>query len=153
MVESGQTAKPVGRAQLIAVALVAVVLFAGYQVQKHREGPRPTRRNAGVVVFSASSPETRLATLQLSGRPDHVDSTVKRFAGLLDILGGDCPADTRAGLADLTVRSVRSLRRQGIAATPTEVLGGVLGFVDIGATAHCTRFFARYVARRQSQGN
>src|SRR5262249_58954561 len=97
---------PVGRRHAVAVALVAVLLFAGYQVQKHREGPRPARRNADVVVFSASSPETRLTTLQLSERPDHVDSTIKRFSGLLDILGGDCPADTRAGLAALTVRGV-----------------------------------------------
>ncbi len=142
-----------GRAHVIGVALAAVLLFVGYQVQKHREGPPPPRPHADTVRFSATSPETRLATLQLGVRPDHANSTVKRFSGLLDIFIADCPANTRRGLADLTVRSVETLRSDGIPATPTEVLGGVLGFVDIGATAYCSRFFTRYVARRRHAGS
>jgi hypothetical protein len=152
VVEWRQKAKPVGRAHVIGVALVAVLLFAGYQVQKHREGPPSPRRHADIVVFSPTSPETRLATLQLGLRPDHANSTVKRFSGLLDIFIADCPANTRRGLADLTIRSVTALRRDGIQATPTEVLGGVLGFVDMGATAECSAFFERYVTRRRRDG-
>ncbi len=153
MVARGQSAKPVGRPHVIGVALIAVLLFVGYQVQKHREGPPPPRAHADTVVFSATSPETLLATLQLGVRPDHANSTVKRFSGLLDIFIADCPANTRRGLADLTVRSVRTLRRDGIPATPTEVLGGVLGFADIGATADCSRFFTRYIVQRRQVGS
>lgn len=152
MAEWRQNVKPVGRAHVIGVILVAVLLFAGYQVQKHREGTPPQRRDADVVVFSPTSPETRLAALQLGLRPDHANSTVKRFSALLDILGADCPADTRRRLADLTVRSVTALRHGGIAATPTEVLGGVLGTVHIGATADCSGFFSRYAAERRKAG-
>ncbi len=153
MAEWRHQAKRVGRGNAIGVALVAILLFAGYQVQKHREGPQPARRNADVVVFSSTSPETRLATLQLGVRADHANSTVKRFSVLLDILAADCPADTRRGIADFTVRSVRTLRHDGIPATPTEVLGGVLGTPDTGATAECSRFFTRYVAERRAKGS
>jgi hypothetical protein len=144
--------KPVGRGQLIAVALIAVGLFVGYQVQKHREGT-PTPRRSAEVVFSATSPETRLAALQLAERPDHANSTVKRFAALLDILAADCPADSRHGLADLTVRTVMELRHGGIPATPTEVMGGVVGAPDIGGTERCAGFFRRYVALRRQEGD
>lgn len=151
VVESGRKAKPIGRAQVIGVALIAVGLFAGYHVVKHRQGTPPPRRNADVVVFSPTSPETRLATLQLGPRPDHANSTVKRFSALLDILGADCPSDTRRDLADLTIRSVTALRRGGIPATPTEVLGGVLGSPGIGGSDVCARFFSGYVAVRRSE--
>jgi len=152
VVEWGRKAKPVGRAHVIGAALIALLLFAGYQVQKHREGPPRVRPHADLVVFSPTSPETRLATLQLGLRPDHADSTVKRFSGMLDILIADCPADTRRGVAELAVRAVTALRRDGIPATPTEVLGGVLGSVDIGSTDTCSRFFGRYVAQRRRAG-
>jgi len=148
----GQRAKPVGRAHAIGLVAVAVLLYGGYLVQKHREGPVAPRPHADVVVFSPTSPETRLATLQLGQRPDHADPTVKRFSGLLDILVADCPSNTRSGLAGLTVRSVSALRHEGIAATPTQVLGGVFAAQDIGATDECSRFFSRYVARRRAGG-
>ena len=78
---------------------------------------------------------------------------MKRFSGLLDVLIADCPADTRRRLADLTVRGVGSLRQSGIPATPTEVLGGVLGAVDIGSTDACAPFFRRYIALRRKEGS
>ncbi len=142
--------KPVGRAQLVAVGFVAILLFAGYAVQKHREGP--SSAHAQTVPFLPTSPEARLTAIQLGERPDHVNSTLKRFASLLDILAADCPANTRRGLADLTVDSIRKLRGGGIRATPTEVLGGVVGATDIGATTGCTGFFRRYVAMRRREG-
>ena len=94
-------------------------------------------------------PEGRLAAIQLGHRPDHVNSTVKRFAALLDILAADCPADSRSDLAALTVRSLRELERVGISGTPTQVLGGVIGSSDIGALSSCSGFFERYVATRR----
>ncbi len=141
--------KPVGRVELVTVALVALLLFAGFEVQKHLEGPSSAQ--AQTVTFSPASPEMLLTSIQPAQRPDHVDSTLKRFASLLDILAADCPANTRRGLADLTVASIRKLRHAGIEATPTEVLGGVVGATGIGATAQCSGFFRRYATERRTR--
>lgn len=150
MVESGENAKPVGLAHLVGACVVAILLLVGFEVQKHREGhPAPDAESAAI---SMESPEAHLAAIQLGRRPDHVNSTVKRFASMLDILEADCPANTRRNLADFTVTSLRDLHDSGISATPTQILGGVLGSSDIGALADCSRFFARYVTRRRDDG-
>ena len=76
-----------------------------FEIQKQREGT-PVPRAEGAAI-SLTGPEARLTAIQLGERPNHVNSTMKRFAALFDILGADCPATTRRELADLTVRSIR----------------------------------------------
>ncbi len=150
MIESVQNAKPVCRAHLVGACVLVILLIVGFEVQKHREG-RPAL-DAESAAISLESPEAHLAAIQLGRRPDHVNSTVKRFASMLDILEADCPANTRRNLAEFTVESRRDLHVSGIAATPTQILGGVLGSSDIGAFADCSRFFARYVTLRRHEG-
>jgi hypothetical protein len=75
---------------------------------------------------------------------------VKRLDSLLDLLAADCPADTRRGLADLTVTSIRELGQTGIRATPTQVLGGVAGLEDVGRVPRCAGYFERYVSDRRA---
>jgi hypothetical protein len=150
VVQSRQKAKPVGRVHLVVVCLVVILLVAGFEVQKHREGS--TAADAETAAISVKSPEGRLAAIQPVQRPDRLDSTVKRLASMLDILEADCPANTRRDLADLTVKSLHELERSGISASPTQILGGVLGSSDIGALSDCSRFFARYVTRRRHEG-
>jgi hypothetical protein len=150
VVQSRQKAKPVGRVHLVGVCLVVILLVAGFEVQKHREGTPAA--DATTASISVKSPEARLAALQPVQRPDRLSSTVKRLASMLDILEADCPANTRRDLADLTVRSRRELERSGISATPTQILGGVLGSTDIGSLSDCSRFFARYVTRARHEG-
>ena len=89
-------------------------------------------------------------TIQLSHRPGLANPTLKRFASTLDNLEADCPSNTRRDLGDLTVKSLRELRSAGIDATPNEILGGVLGALDMGSRAECSGFFARYVERRKA---
>jgi hypothetical protein len=138
--------KPVGRATLVAACLFVVALVAGMKVQQHREA-RPAPDPASFPI-PARSPEAQLAAIQL-GRPQlWRGSTVKRLQSLLDLLAADCPRDTRQGLADLAVRSLRQLRARGVAATPTQVLGGVAGLEDLGRGDRCAPSFARYVTLR-----
>lgn len=137
------------RTAVVAACAFVLLLVAGFEVQKHRHGGPARPASANVPLLE---PDLELATIQLGFRPDHVDPTIRRLASVLDILEADCPSDTRAGLARMTVRSIRELRRSGIAATPTQVLGVVVGAPDIGATDRCTRYFARYVAERRRAG-
>ena len=150
VLELWQKATPADRARLIVACVLAILLFVGIEVQSHREG-RSTPA-AGTAPISRHSPEASLAALQPVDRLKNTNSTVKRFASVLDILEADCPADTRRNLADLTVKSLRELRDRGIAATPNEILGGVLGTTDMGALSDCSPFFDRYVTRRLSDG-
>jgi hypothetical protein len=101
-------------------------------------------------VITPASPEFQLMKIQLGHRPSHANPTLKRFASILDILEADCPSNTRRDLGELTLESLRQLRAAGIAATPNEILGGVLGTVDMGSRPECSGFFERYVARRRA---
>ena len=149
VVEQSQKLKPVDRVSVIGACLFVLVLIVGMEVQKHREQARaPNPRN---YPISPQLPEARLAAIQLGRLPLSSDSTVKRLAWLLDLLGADCPDNTRRDLADLAVNSLRELRNNGISATPTQVLGGVAGLEDIGRLSSCKPYFERYVAiRRES---
>jgi hypothetical protein len=103
-------------------------------------------------MISPDSPEFRLAAIQLGHRPGQANPTLRRFASILDILEGDCPANTRRDLGDLTATSLRELRGAGIVATPNEILGAVLGTTDMGSRSECSGFFERYVTRRRHGG-
>ncbi len=125
-----------------------LLLVVGLEVQKHREGRRKPDRHT--IVISARSPEFQLMTIQLRHSPGQANPTLRKFASTLDILEADCPSNTRRALGDLTIKSLRELRRAaGIAATPNEILGGVLGTPDMGSRAECSGFFDSYVARRR----
>ena len=131
--------------------MVAILLVVGFEVQKHREG-RPAL-DAASAAIAPRSPEADLAAIQLGRRPRRFNSTLKRIAALLDILEADCPANTRRDLADLTVDTLRDLRHARISgATPTQILGGVLGSETMGAASECSGFFKRYVTRRRDEG-
>ena len=125
----------------------AVLLTVGYEVQRHREETPALK-----PPVSLTSPEAQLATIQLGHRPRWRSSTVKRMGELLDLLAADCPEDSRRDLERLTTRSLRRLRLDHIAATPTEVLGGVVGLEDVGAQPRCAPYFERYVTSRQNKG-
>ncbi len=135
------------RTRLIGVCLIALLLVVGLEVQKHREGPRAPDPHSPAI--SARSPEFQLMVIQLGHRPSLVNPKLERFALILDILEADCPSNTRRELGDLTIKSLRELRRRGIAATPNEILGGVLGTPDMGSRPECSGFFARYVNSRR----
>jgi hypothetical protein len=141
--------KPVGRRSIVAVCLFAVLLVVGSEVQRHREEP-PTPDPRSFPI-SSRSPEARLASIQLGYRIRWKDSTTRRFEFLLDLLAADCPADSERQLADLTIRSIRELHADGTPASPTEVLGGVVGLDDIGALPDCRPFFERYVRRHRTE--
>ena len=145
MVAQPQKLKPVGRTSVVGACLFVLVLIAGMEIQQHRE----EARNPQLAPVSSQIPEARLAAIQLDRAVTRNNSTVKRLAWLLDLLGADCPDDTRRDLADLTVSSLRELRSSGIAATPTQVLGGVAGLDDIGRLPHCKPYFQRYIATRR----
>ena len=127
------------------MCLFASLLVAGYEIQRHREEP-PTPDPRSFPI-SPGSPEARLASIQLGRRIRWKNSTTRRFEFLLDLLAADCPANSERQLADLTIRSIRELHARGVPASPTEVLGGVTGFSDIGALPDCGPFFERYVRR------
>jgi hypothetical protein len=133
------------RAQLAVGVLLVVLLIAGYAIQ--------TRRGGGdghlPPAISLSSPEARLAAIQLGHRPGPRNGFLGQFSGMLDILVTDCPADTRQQLANMVTRSMRELRRSGIASTPNQVLGGVVGAVGLGSTQECSVLYERYVAKRR----
>ena len=135
------------RVRLAGAAAIALLLIVGLEVQKHREGSSPNRHT---LAISVKSPEFQLMTIQLGHQPGLANPKLLRFATILDILEADCPANTRRQLGDLTIKSLRELRSAGIAATPNEVLGGVLGTPDMGSRAECSGFFERYVARRRT---
>ena len=139
------------RARLLGACLIALLLVVGLEVQKHREG-RPRLPDAHSPAISGSSPEFQLMAIQLGHRPGLANPKLKRFASILDILEADCPSNTRRDLGDLTTMSLRELQRAGIAATPNEILGAVLGAPDMGSRSECSQFFERYVTRRRNSG-
>ena len=138
------------RARLIGACVIVLVLVVGLEVQKHRE--HSPARDARNPAISPHSPEFQLAAIQLGHRPGQANPTLRRFGSILDILAADCPANTRRGLGDLTTKSLRELRAGGIAATPNQVLGAVLGATAMGSRSECSGFFERYVARRRNGG-
>ena len=138
------------RVRLVGACAIALLLVVGLEVQKHRQGPRAP--DARSPVISSSSPEFRLAAIQLGHRPGQANPRLRRFASIFDILEADCPANTRRGLGDLATKSLRELRAAGIAATPNQILGGVLGSIDMGSRSECSGFFERYVERRHNGG-
>ena len=136
------------RAQLAAGVALVVALVAGYEIQTHRPAPGRAPLPPGV---SLSNPEVRLAAIQVGHRPGKRNGFLAQFSGMLDILVTDCPADTRVGLVNMTLRGMSELRGSGIASTPNQVLGGVVGAVDLGSTRGCAGIFEQYVAKRRSQ--
>ena len=149
MVAWWQKLRLADRARVVAACFLAVLITVGYQVQQHREErPAPDPRSFPV---SPHSPEARLAAIELGRRPLWRNSTVKRFAWLLDLLEADCPGNTRRDLAAFTVDSLRELRDSGVPATPTQVLGGVAGLDDIGWLSGCSAYFERYVTIRRRE--
>lgn len=139
------------RARVVGACAVALLLVVGLEVQKHRHGPRaPDARSPAI---SSSSPEFRLAAIQLGHPPGQANPRLRRFALIFDILEADCPANTRQRLGDLAGKSLRELRSAGIAATPNQILGAVLGLPDMGSRSECSGFFARYVERRRNGGS
>ena len=134
------------RLRLVAACVLALALVAGFEVQTHRGGHASARASV-----SLRSPEVSLVTIQLGYRPGPHNGILRHFALVLDILGADCPADTRQGLVDLTTRSLRQLRHAGVPATPNQILGGVLGATDMGSRSECAGFFERYVALRRGE--
>jgi hypothetical protein len=135
------------KTRLIGACAVALLLVVGLEVQKHREGSRAPDSHEPVIA--TQSPEFQLMRIQLGHRPGQENPRLKHFASILDILEADCPLDSRRQLGDLTIKSLRQLRSAGIAATPNEILGGVLGTPEMGFRSECSGFFARYVARRR----
>jgi hypothetical protein len=136
--------------RLVGACAIALLLVAGLEIQKHREGPPAPDPHH--LAIAPSSPEFRLMEIQLGHRPSHANPTLKRFASILDILEADCPSDTRRDLGDLTVKTLNELRKAGISTTPNRVLGAVLGMPDMGSRDECSAFFERYVARRRAGG-
>lgn len=132
------------RAQLAVGLALTVLLFGGYEIRAHHGdvGHLPP-------AISLSSPEARLAAIQLGHRPGPRNGFLGQFSGMLDILVTDCPADTRLQLATMVTRSMSELRRLGIASTPNQVLGGVVGAPGLGATSECSGLYERYVAKRR----
>ena len=138
------------RVRLVGACAIAALLVVGLEVQKHREGPPPPDVHA--LAISVRSPEFQLMAIQLGHRPSHANPTLKRFASTLDILEADCPSNTRRDLGNLTIETLRQLRAAGIAATPNQVLGAVLGSTDMGSRSECSEFFEHYVERRRNGG-
>lgn len=138
------------RVRLVGTCVFALVLIAGLEIQKHREGPRTPDPHK--LMISTHSPEFQLLEIQLGHRPSRANPKLERFASILDILEADCPSNTRRELGDLTIRSLRELRSAGIAATPNEILGGVLGTPNMGSRSECSGFFEGYVERRRNGG-
>ena len=138
------------RVRLVAAGAIALLLVIGLEVQKHRQKPRASDMHA--LGVSPRSPEFQLLTIQLGHRPSSSSKKLQRFAVTLDILEADCPSDTRRELGNLTIRSLHELRDAGIAATPNEILGAVLGLPDMGSRSECAPFFERYVERRRNGG-
>jgi hypothetical protein len=135
------------RLRLVGAAAIALLLVVGLEVQKHREGPRLP--DAHSLAIPTGGPEFQLMKIELGHRPSHANPRLKHFASILDILEADCPANTRSDLGNLTIKSLRELHGAGIAATPNEILGGVLGTPDMGSLSECSGFFERYVERRR----
>jgi hypothetical protein len=128
----------------VAGVVLAVVLAAAAVIQTHRGGD--ASRTPAILMHS---PDVRLAAIQLGHQPGPRNGFLGQFSGVLDILQTDCPANTRQGLADMVTRSMRQLRHSGIPSTPNQVLGGVVGAVDLGAHRECSGIFDRYVAKRR----
>ena len=126
------------RLRLGAACAVVVVLTVGYVVQEHREPPRVTNRDRPLAT---TGPAADLTALQLGHRPGPTNAMLRRIDSLLELLEADCPANTRAELADLTRETIRTLARSGIGVRPNGVLGGVVGSSHMGATPGCRPFF------------
>jgi hypothetical protein len=130
------------RLRLVAALLVALLLTGAYEVQTHRE-----RDRAAAAALPTEGVAADLTAIQLGHRPGPRNAMLRRIDSLLELLEGDCPADTRRQLGSLTRAAIRSLGRHGIHVAPNGVLGGVVGSTAIGSTADCRTFFAGYVAR------
>jgi hypothetical protein len=131
--------------RLLAACAAALLLVVGYQVQKHRDG------SAVAAGLPTTGVAADLTAIQLGHRPGPRNALLRRIDSLLELLEADCPLDTRRRLGSLTREAIRKLRRDGIAAAPNGVLGGVVGSTTIGSTASCEGFFAAYVARTRSE--
>jgi hypothetical protein len=133
------------RLRVAAACLAAVLLTGGYELRKEQEpkSPAPGLPTTGVAAD--------LTAIQLGHHPGPRNAMLRRIDSLLELLEADCPGDTRTELGSLTVDSIRRLRQAGVQAAPNGVLGGVVGSTTIGSTAHCSGFFARYVARARRE--
>jgi hypothetical protein len=130
------------KVRLVAAVLVALVVTGAYEVQKHRDGGRAAAAGLPTTGVAAD-----LTAVQLGHRPGPRNAMLRRIDSLLELLEGDCPANTRPQLGALTREAIRTLGRDGISVAPNGVLGGVVGSTTIGSTSDCRSFFAGYVAR------
>jgi len=135
------------RVRLILAAAVVIALGAGYAIQKHREPHVPGRDDR---LISTTGAAARLTAIQLGHHPGPANAMLRRIDSLLELLEGDCPADTRGDLERLTIRTIHALARDGISVEPNGVLGGVVGSTNMGATADCAVFFHRYAERQRA---
>ena len=133
-----------GRTTVVATCIFVLALVVAMEVQRHREGPQ----NADAVAVLPQSPEAQLAASEPRDSAPLREAAVRRLTSFLDVLAADCPADTRRDLAGLALAARKELGENGIAATPSQVLGGVVGVEDIGRLPHCASYFERYVATR-----
>jgi len=137
------------RILLAGACAFVVALTVGYVVQKHREtAPVKTRDRP----LATRGPAADLTAVQLGYRPGPQNTMLRRIDSLLELLEADCPANTRRGLAHLTMETIHTLARSGIAVLPNAVLGGVVGSTHIGATADCRVFFRRYAEKQVVSG-
>jgi len=136
------------RVRLAAAALAALALTGAYEVQKHRDGGPAVAAGLPTAGVAAD-----LTAIQLGHRPGPENAMLRRIDSLLELLEADCPANTRRRLGTLTLATIRTLRRDGIAVAPNGVLGGVVGSTTIGSTADCRAFFTAFVVRTQTEGS
>jgi hypothetical protein len=132
------------RATLVGALLATILLIVGLEA---RNPPA-----AKPIMVSTHGLEARLAALQLEHHPGRRNPLLQRFAYQLDILQADCPDDTRQELGSMVLKTIATLRRDGISVTPNAVLGGVVGLPDMGTERHCSTFFARYVEQQRRAG-
>lgn len=91
-----------------------------------------------------SGPDDDLTTIELGHRPTPDNATFKQIASMLDMLQATCVGNTRAQLADATVRIVTALDEKGVRVTPTKVLGDAvtgLGFFGKYPVDECRPMF------------
>lgn len=139
--------RPIRRATLVGICVFVVLLVVGMEVRGNDGTARPPE-----PAIAARSPEARLATLEPAPYPLARVRAVKRLSTFLDILGAECPANSRRELAALAFRGVQQLRARGVDAYPTDVFNGVMAQDDIGGTARCGPYFRRSVAKLTTDG-